>query len=353
MEAATTSAAKPRQAFVPTDWLAGMRQRNIERALADAQLPLWPEPVRGVPNGVLRSALFGAIKRGKRRYLEREPIASVNGVSITYTGPRLDQSDLDVWEGALHLARLAKLGNRIEFAEKGFLRGIGRGGPHGANIGKSDREWLRRVLARLTATAVEVTQGPYTYGGSLIDEYFRDNSSGRYVVILNPRLKVIFNRDGWTQVDWRIRQALIGHPLAQWLHGFYSTHAAPVPYKAETLHRLCGSETGENAKNNAERHKALLGWIDDSLIPALEALERVGGQTGQSFLWEISGDELVSMRRVPSASQQRHLRRRGGGRAARQKTSGGTEPERTGGQSPKPGGWSPNLEGDRTRRKGG
>jgi hypothetical protein len=308
MEAATTGAAKPRQASASADLLAGIRQRNIERALADAQLPLWPEPVRGVPNGVLRSALFGAIKRGKRRYMEREAIASVKGVSIVYTGPRLDQSDLDVWEGALHLARVVKLGNRIEFTEKGFLRTIGRGGPGGGNIGKSDREWLRKVLARLTATAVEVTQGPYTYVGSLIDEYFRDSANSHYVVILNPRMKALFNRDGWTQVDWRIRHALIGHPLAQWLHGFYSTHAAPLPYKVETLHLLCGSETGENAKSDAERHKALLGWKDDSLIPALGALEQVSRATGQHFAWEIGGNGLVSVSRAPSASQVKHLR---------------------------------------------
>ena len=30
----------------------------------DRRLPAWPEAVRGVPNGVLRSALFGAIKKG-------------------------------------------------------------------------------------------------------------------------------------------------------------------------------------------------------------------------------------------------------------------------------------------------
>ncbi|MCL2524877.1 MAG: plasmid replication initiator TrfA [Betaproteobacteria bacterium] len=320
MEAATLGAAKPRQALVATDPLAGIRQRNIERALADAQLPLWPEPMRGVPNGVLRSALFGAIKRGKRRYMEREPIACVKGISIIYTGPRLDQSDLDVWEGALHLARLVKLGNRIEFTEKAFLRLIGRGGPGGSNIGKSDREWLRKVLARLTATAVEVTQGPYTYGGSLIDEYFRDGISSRYAVILNPRMKAIFNRDSWTQVDWSVRHALIGHPLAQWLHGFYSTHAEPIPYKVETLHLLCGSEAGENARNDAERRKALLDWTDDSLIPAFEALERESNKAGQSFSGEVGGDGLVRVSRLPSASQQRHLRGRAGGRIMRQRT---------------------------------
>ncbi len=159
----------------------------MERALADAQLLPWPENMRGVPNGVLRSALFSATKRGTRRYIERETIASVKGVSIIYTGPRLDQSDLDVWEGVLQMARLVKLGDRVEFTQKGFLRLIERGGPRGKSIGKSDREQLRTVLARLQATAVEITQGPSAYVGSLIDECFRDDgNNGRCVVVLNP-----------------------------------------------------------------------------------------------------------------------------------------------------------------------
>lgn len=314
MDAATIGAVNPRQSSAPPDLLDGIRRRNTERAIADPQLPLWPEPVRGVPNGVLRSALFGAIKRGKRRYMEREPIASVEGIAIRYTGPRLDQSDLDVWEGALHLARPIKLGDRIEFTEKGFLRLIGRGGQGGETIGKSDREWLKKVLARLSATTVEIKQGPYAYGGSLIDEYFRDERSGKYIVILNPRMKGIFNRDSWTQIDWNIRHALRGHPLAQWFHGFYSTHAAPLPYKIETLHRLCGSETGEGAKTEAEHHKAMLGWRDDSLVPALKALETVSHQAGQTFAWQINGSGLVSVSRQPSASQQKRLRTQAAGR---------------------------------------
>lgn len=292
------------------DLLAQVRRRNSDRAFADGQLPLWPEPVRGVPNGLLRSALFGAIKRGKRRFLERAAIPCVGGVTITYTGLRLDQSDLDVWEGALHLARSVKLGNRVEFTERAFLRLIGRGGPNGRQLGKSDRDWLRKVLARLTATAVEVAHGPYAYCGSLIAEYFRDDTIGRYVVVLNPRIKALFNHDSWTGIDWSIRRSLVGHPLAQWLHGFYSTHAAPLPYRAETLHRLCGSEAGETASSDADRHKAMLDWKEDSLVPALAALERVSAAAGQSFAWQIEGDNLVRVSRSPTTSQYRHLRSR-------------------------------------------
>ena len=74
-------------------------------------LPIWPDAVRAVPNGFLRSALFGTIRRGARRYMKRERIAALEGIEIYYTGERLDQGDLDVWEMILHIARLQGRGN--------------------------------------------------------------------------------------------------------------------------------------------------------------------------------------------------------------------------------------------------
>jgi hypothetical protein len=67
------------------------------------QLPMWPEPVRGGPNAVLRSALFAAIYSKKRRKLgiqtspEKEPegitIAAQDGITIKYAGTQLNQYD--------------------------------------------------------------------------------------------------------------------------------------------------------------------------------------------------------------------------------------------------------------------
>ena len=108
----------------------GLSKRITERALAaGSRMPLWPDTVRGVPNGVLRSALFGAIGRCKRVRLDRELIASVEGVVIWYSGMQLDQSDLDVWEGILHFSRNSDLGQPIQFAARQFLRLI-VGRPH-------------------------------------------------------------------------------------------------------------------------------------------------------------------------------------------------------------------------------
>ena len=46
------------------------------------QLPLWPEPVRAVPNGFLRSALFGAIRKGRRRYLKAGVVLAKHRICV-------------------------------------------------------------------------------------------------------------------------------------------------------------------------------------------------------------------------------------------------------------------------------
>ena len=121
------------------------------------QLPLWPEAKRGAPNTVLRGALFAAIQgKGRQYMLRKELIATQDGITIRYTGEQLDQSDLDVWEQALHLARTQSLGTECRFTEKGFLQALGR------QPGKSGRTWLRSVISRLTATAVEISCLLYT-----------------------------------------------------------------------------------------------------------------------------------------------------------------------------------------------
>lgn len=210
------------------------RQAEPERFSAKViQFPSWQEPVRGTPNSFLRSALFAAIQGKERKALRREPIACPNGLKIIYTGWQLDQSDLDVWEQAAHLARQHPLGNVCRFHIHAFLKELGR------STGKSDHEWLKDVFARLTASGVEITDGRYSYGGSLL-EFLRDDVEGIYILRLNPTIMNMYHA-GWTAVDWEIRGKLRRKPLALWLHGFYSTHAGPHPIKVETLHKLSGS----------------------------------------------------------------------------------------------------------------
>lgn len=252
-----------------------------------AQLPFWPDPVRGVPNSILRSALFGAVKRGRRTFLQREPVASYEGVTILQTGPRLDQADLDVWEQCMHLARTGGLGTRIQFAATGFLKATGRA------TGGKDVEWLKGAFARLASSVVEIKDGKRAYFGPMLHHGTRDDETGHYCIEINPAIVSLYGSDGWSAVEFEQRKALKRQPLAQWLHGFYTTHAAPYPVKVETIHRLSGSEAQQMKHFRAELR---------------EALAKLEAATGWG--WEIDTTDLVLIDKKPTGSQARHLVRK-------------------------------------------
>jgi hypothetical protein len=204
-------------------------------------LPFAGEGICVVPNSALRSALFGAIKRGKRKTMFREKIASSSGVAVVFSGFRLDQADLDVWQRTLHISR-ESLGQQIKFTSSSFLKAIGR------NTSGASHEWLKDSLTRLQSAVVEITDGLKTFSGQLVHNYYIDEITKECVIELNPKLANLFGSDGWTGLDWEQRKKLMGKPLALWLHGFYSTHAKPFDYKIESLHKLCGSETKDQHK---------------------------------------------------------------------------------------------------------
>lgn len=241
------------------------------------QFPVWPEMVRGIPNSVLRSALFGIVRRGRRPYLERQELAAIDGVKIIFTGPRLDQADLDVWEECLHISRVNNIGNKIYFTAHGFLKKINRA------TGKSQYEWLKGAFARLSTSAVEVTDGKKTYFGAMIHGGARDDETGQYFIEINPKIMSLYGHDGWTGIDFEQRLALKSQPLSQWLHGFYSTHAKPYPYKVATLRELCGSEIKELWRFRQQLKKSFTQvskvtswkiWIDDKDLVHVEKLTR-------------------------------------------------------------------------------
>ena len=252
------------------------------------QLPLWPEPVRAVPNGFLRSALFGAIRKGRRRYLKAEQLAALDGIEIRYTGERLDQGDLDVWESVLHAVRLQELGSQCRVTSYALLKLMGK-----TDTGKN-RATLHERITRLRANAVEVRQGRYCYIGGLIAGAAKDEETQEWVIELDAKLRPLFAADQFTQVEWAVRHALDGQPLAQWLHGFYASHAKPFPLKVETLHRLCGSEA------------TLMSDYAKTLRKALDAVAEASAAHGEGFSYDIRGD-LVHVEKKAQGAQRRHL----------------------------------------------
>jgi len=121
--------------------------------VSQEQLPIWPKEVRGIPNAFARSALFNvsSSRKGSRSNLKRRLLASVRGISITYTGEELRQDDCDCFLQILHIARVHELGTFVQFTAYSMLTELG--------WTKNSASYKRLVdcLDRLKASAVAVT----------------------------------------------------------------------------------------------------------------------------------------------------------------------------------------------------
>lgn len=247
-----------------------LQREKVEESSKPVQLPIWAEPLRGVPNPILRSSLFSVAKitldkNGSRPHEKLVEKACVAGVSIKFSGFLLDQADLDVWEQCLHLARLHPLGKEIRFTGNAFLKGIGKK-PAGTN-----REALYESFLRLQSAVVTITDKDKTYSGQLLHGWWRDESvgnGGEHVLKINEEIAQLYSSEGWSKIQWEQRLALRSQPLAQWLHSFYSTHEEPFAYKLETIKSLCGSQA-----------KALHHFTAD----VKKSMERVCKETGWQF----------------------------------------------------------------------
>lgn len=262
--------------------------KQKEKVAPDRQmkLELWPDEVRGVPNAILRGALFGV---GQERIIhkKRTLIAAVEGYEIRFKGETFNQTDLDVLEGMLHLAMPHPLGKRVEFTVHSFLKELGRG-----TSGKHHEEFKEQMM-RLVTGGIEITdtKARMTFMGTLVHKAYRDEDSSRYVVIFDKDMLNLYEA-GYSHIDWGQRMQLGKSSLAKWLHGFYATHAKPYPYKVETLHNLCGSAAA------MKEFKRMLKKALDDLV-GVGAIET----------WCIDPNDLVTVQRTPSRAQQKHLNR--------------------------------------------
>jgi hypothetical protein len=260
------------------------------------QLPIWPESVRGGPNAILRSALFAGIQSKKRQVIGRQtrpdknlegvPIASQDGINISFAGMQLNQYDADVFFETIHRARRANM-TACQFKGADFLKSIGRSCN---NLSYDDmEESLERLRRGSVELEWEINNRHYKFSGSLIAYYLRESTTKTYKVTFAKEILTLFAPASYTQLQWNERQTIKGKPLAQWLHSYYSTHAAPFPVSLSFLHNKSGSPT------------KLLKHFKTELNNAFEALQITLG-------WSVSWDRnLVTVIRNPSAAQHRHV----------------------------------------------
>ena len=239
-------------------------------------LPTWPAPVRAVPNAVLRGALF-TVRQERATCNKRTLVASVKGIEIRFKGERFNQTDLDVWETILHLARAQQLGAKVRFSAHALLTMLGR------QHGKTQHEQLKEDITRLAGSVVEVTSNEgRTFGGSLVQAYYRDESSQLYAIELSPQLLSLY-QTGNSYIDWNEREGLGKANLAKWLHGFFSSHEAPLPYKVATIKDLCGADRDQR-----------LGDFRKALRKAMDLLK---ARTTLILDWHIDDHDLLHIKK--------------------------------------------------------
>ncbi len=263
-----------------TPTVASPKIRRTEEKIV--QLPIWRDDRRGMPNDLVRSALFTiGNSRQKRVFRKDTVIAALGEVEITYTGEELRQDDEDVFLQLVHLARLAPLGETVEFTAHAMLKAL--------RWSTDSRAYqrLRDSINRLAATGLSVSNDENGYNGSLVRDFEWKQTNGAssraWKVRLEPRIVALFGHVTYTQIDWEQRLKL-GN-LAKWLHSFYYTHANPYALKVRTIHALSGSTTRDLSK------------FRQILRAALDELANVG------FLenWRIERrTDLVHVTRVTS-----------------------------------------------------
>lgn len=252
--------------------------------------PGWIDRVRAAPNALLRSALFGVVKPGRRKYVKEMPLPMVGDLALTYTGELLDQADFDIFLQIVHYARQRRAEDFVIFSTRRLLREIGR------STGKSDYTWLRSRLDSLSACGIVITngRGKRVFSGPILLGA-QDDTTDQSAFKLNPFIRGLF--EDFTEINWDGRLSLGAKQLAKWLLALYSSHADPYPMKVQTLMTLCRSQAKDIKHFRADLRRMLTELHQRGLLRA----------------WRIDQRDLVHVQTIPSPSQARHLARKGHG----------------------------------------
>lgn len=285
------------------------KQKELEDRLAEGQLALWTEGQRGVPNELVRCAVFSAKNRKIPRevYRANKPLVVpvIGGREVIVIGEELRQDDETVWMQLVHMAKEQR-SQWVTFSPYSLLQAL-RWPIKGDSYTR-----LQTSIRRLLAVSIEVYSERFDKGMSIKllakYEYAKTDGALWRVQVFNTEDQLLFLFDKlYSRVDWETRLAL-PEGAATWLHGFYSSHKeAPFGHKLETLAAGAGlslevneDEVLNEAARTAKR-KERLREVKKTITKALTTLKEVGFLSS----FEISRGGVVKVVRS-SASEQSH-----------------------------------------------
>lgn len=256
---------------------------ELTARLEAGQLALWPESERGIPNELVRCAVFSAKNRKERREVYRADaplvVPVIGGGEVIYIGEELRQDDETVWMQLVHLAKESRQ-EWVTFTPLSFIKAI-KWPVKGTSYTR-----LLTSIRRLHTSGLEVYSSRFDKGIStkLIAkyEYAKKSDTPWRVQVFSKDDQLLFLFDKlYSRLDWETRLAL-PEGVSTWLHSFFSSHREPYDHKIETLAAGAGlalllpedellDETAQLAKR-----KERLRVAKKTIIRALTALQEMG-----------------------------------------------------------------------------
>lgn len=210
---------------------------NVGQRCENENTTPWPTAF-GVPNTMLRSALFGIQReRSGLSMIDDMILMCPRDAVVKYSGPRLNQDDSLVWQMIIRAVRQSKvpMGGIIQLAYQDIIKTLG------LSDGGSNFNWLKSCLERLHKAHVVIDTPTELIRSHLLVGYATDKKTKKIKVGISALLYPLFAED-LTDIDV-LRKAKLKSQLSRWLHDFYSSHAIPIPYTIEKIKELSRCET--------------------------------------------------------------------------------------------------------------
>ena len=187
-----------------------------EKPEVKVQIPLFPEEKSAMPNKWIRTSLFAAVKKGRRRSFVKTPLASRSDVSILYTGEQLDAGDNDVFLHAMRLSQGLAPGGQIHFVRSHFLQAIGR------QPGTSGYKWLKDSLQRLASATMFIEDGE---GKGKMFRLVKDMAwtESDYWLALDPEIATFYSKRELAFIDFDARLQMT-HGMSRLLQNYVASH---------------------------------------------------------------------------------------------------------------------------------
>lgn len=202
----------------------------------------WPVSKFGIPNKMLRNALFGIQRERSTLNHNEELVFNCPGeIVLKYSGPELNQDDSIVWQMIVRAVRhnQVPMGSLIQLSTQDMLNALGR------TDGGINFKWLKSCMDRLSSALIHIDTPSDETKSYLLVGYKIDKKTKKIYVGISAFLYPLFMGD-LTDIDL-IRKATLKSQLARWLHDFYSSHSNPFPYSLEKIKELSRSNK-QNSK---------------------------------------------------------------------------------------------------------